>query len=35
METSPRIIIASFNGAGRTTFAREFLPKETRLPIPN
>lgn len=22
------IIIAGFNGAGKTTFAREFLPKE-------
>ena len=33
METSPRIIIAGPNGARKTTFAREFLPKDAGLPI--
>lgn len=27
------IIIAGSNGAGKTTFAREFLPKEARCPV--
>lgn len=34
MEEAPRIIIiAGPNGAGRTTFAREFLPAEAACPI--
>lgn len=34
MDTTPRvIIIAGPDGAGKTTFAREFLPKEAGLPV--
>ena len=34
MDTNPRVtIIAGPNGAGKITFAREFLPKEAGPPV--